>query len=178
MPLFEFQGKRPRIGTGTWVAPSACIIGDVTIGENCWIGPQAVIRGDFGSIVIGDCTAIEDGTVIHTPSRITIGSWVTVGHLAMIHGSHVGDYAVIGMHATLGDNARVGEWAIVAEHSLVKKNQVVPPEKLFAGVPAVEKGAITQQHREVMILGKQLYRDLARQYGEGLKLIGVSGGIG
>ncbi|HOJ13309.1 MAG TPA: gamma carbonic anhydrase family protein [Deltaproteobacteria bacterium] len=172
MPLYALGDKAPLIGADTWVAPSAEIIGDVTIGERCWIGPCAVIRGDFGSIVIGDDTAIEDGVVVHTPAMVTIGSFVTIGHLAMIHGASVGDYAVIGMNSTLGDNARVGEWAIVAEHSLVKKNQVVPPGKLYAGVPAVEKGEVTQVHREVMIAGKKLYRDLAGRYREGLRRIG------
>jgi len=88
MALYEFNGKVPLVGEGTWIASSSEIIGDVTIGKNCWIGPCAVIRGDFGSITIDDETAIEDGVVIHTPASVSIGTWVTIGHLAMIHGSN------------------------------------------------------------------------------------------
>jgi len=172
MGLFEFGGKAPRVGEGTWVAESAQIIGDVVIGKQCWIGPGAVLRGDFGSIVIGDCSAVEDGAVIHTPSRVEIGSWVTIGHMAMIHGSSIGDYAVIGMNSTLGDNTHVGEWSIVAEHSLVKKNQSIPPGRIYAGVPAVEKGGITETHREVMMAGKRLYQELAQRYLSALARIG------
>lgn len=164
MPIYTLNGRNPVIGPHTWVAPSAFIIGNVTIGSRCWIGPGAVIRGDFGEIVIGDETAIEDGAVLHTPTRLTIGRAVTVGHMAMVHGARVGDYAVIGMNSTLGDNAQVGEWSIVAEHSLIKKNQVVPGYRLYAGSPAVEKGEIDQRYREVMLLGKQMYIDLVAQY--------------
>ncbi|HNY65925.1 MAG TPA: gamma carbonic anhydrase family protein [Deltaproteobacteria bacterium] len=164
MPIYAFDGKKPVVGDGTWVAPSAYIIGNVTIGSRCWIGPGAVIRGDFGAIVIGDDTAVEDGVVIHTPALVTIGKAVTIGHSALIHGRSVGDYAVVGMHSTLGDNSVVGSWSIVAEHSLVKKNQVVPDSKLYAGVPAVEKGDISQQHRDIMLLGKQMYTELAARY--------------
>lgn len=171
MALFEINGKAPLVGEGTWIASSAEVIGDVRIGNNCWIGPCAVLRGDFGTVVVGDETAVEDGVVIHTPSMVTIGKQVTIGHLAMIHNSSIGDYAVIGMNSTLGDNARVGAWSIVAEHSLVKKNQVVPDYKLYAGSPAVEKGDITETYREVMMAGKQLYVDLVKHYRNTLKKI-------
>lgn len=172
MPVYEFKGKVPRIGEGTWVAPGADIIGDVLIGKNCWIGPNAVIRGDFGTIIIGDETAVEDGAVIHTPGTLTIGEKVTIGHLAMIHNSIIKDNAVIGMNSTLGDNAQVGSWSIVAEHSLVKKNQIVPDYKLYAGSPAVEKGDINQTYQEIMQAGKQMYKDLVLQYRNTLKKIG------
>jgi carbonic anhydrase/acetyltransferase-like protein (isoleucine patch superfamily) len=123
MALYEFNGKVPLVGEGTWIASSSEIIGDVTIGKNCWIGPCAVIRGDFGSITIDDETAIEDGVVIHTPASVSIGTWVTIGHLAMIHGSSVGDYAVVGMNSTLGDNTQVGSWSIVASIHCSKRTR-------------------------------------------------------
>ena len=171
MAIFEFNGKIPLVGEGTWIAPSAEIIGNVRIGKNCWIGPCAVIRGDFGTIFIDDETAVEDGVVIHTPSQVTIGKRVTIGHLAMVHNSIIKDYAVIGMNSTLGDSAQVGCWSIVAEHSLVKKNQIVPDYKLYAGCPAVDKGDITEAYQEIMMAGKQMYVDLAMQYQGTLKRI-------
>jgi phenylacetic acid degradation protein len=172
MAIFEYNKKTPQVGEGSWIAESAQVIGDVRIGKNCWIGPCAVLRGDFGTIVIGDETADEDGAVIHTPSLVTIGRFVTIGHLAMIHNSFVNDYSVIGMNSTLGDNAQVGCWSIVAEHSLVKKNQVIPDYKLYAGSPAVEKGDITQTYKDVMLFGKQMYAELVKQYTMTLKKIG------
>lgn len=164
MAIYSFNNTVPVIGAGTWIAPSAYIIGNVLIGEKCWIGPGAVIRGDFGSITIDDESAIEDCVVIHTPTTMTIGKAVTIGHSALVHGRSIGDYAVIGMHSTLSDNTIVGNWSIVAEHSLVKKNQIIPDKKVYAGVPAIEKGDIEQRHREIMLLGKQMYVDLAEKY--------------
>ncbi|MCU0575539.1 MAG: hypothetical protein MUD15_01785 [Desulfobacterota bacterium] len=121
MALYEFNNKAPRVGEGTWVAPSAEIIGDVTIGKNCWIGPCSVIRGDFGTIVIDDETAVEDGAVIHTPSLVTIGRRVTIGHLAMIHGSTVKDFAVIGMNSTLSSMPALLPWKRVISQRLTGK---------------------------------------------------------
>jgi carbonic anhydrase/acetyltransferase-like protein (isoleucine patch superfamily) len=132
------------------------------------VGPGAVIRGDFGGIIIGDESQIEDGVVIHTPTSVLIGKAVTIGHLAVVHGSRVGEYSVIGMHSTLGDKSVVGSWAIVAEHSLIKKNQVVPDNKIYAGVPAVEKGDVGDEYREIMLFGKGLYVDLAARYATSL----------
>jgi phenylacetic acid degradation protein len=171
MGIYAFDGRRPVVGEGTWISPDAHIIGDVRIGSRCWIGPGAVLRGDFGTIIIGDETAVEDGVVIHTPSSVIVGRAVTIGHLALLHGSEVGDYAVIGMHSTLGDNSRVGEWSIIAEHSLVKKNQEVPPGKIYAGAPAIEKGDVTEGYREIMLAGKQMYLDLAARYRSSLVLL-------
>lgn len=171
MPVYELNGKRPVIGEGTWMAPGAYIIGDVRIGKNGWLGPGAILRGDFGSIIIGDETAVEDGVVIHTPGKVIIGNKITIGHLAMIHNSIIKDYAVIGMHSTLSDNAQVGCWSIVAEHSLVKKNQIIPDYKIYAGSPAVEKGEVTETYQEVMQAGKQMYLDLVTQYMNTLKRV-------
>jgi len=164
MALYEFNGKKPQLDRSSWIAKSAEIIGDVRIGERCWIGPNAVLRGDFGSIIIGDDTAIEDGVVIHTPKRLEIGNFVTIGHMAMIHGKRIMDYAVVGMNSTLGDNTAVGSWAIVAEHSLVKKNQIIPDYKLYGGCPAIEKGDIDERYKEIMLLGKLMYVDLVSKY--------------
>lgn len=171
MALYEFNKVKPLVDESSFIADSAEIIGAVKIGKRCWIGPNAVIRADFGSIVIGDNTAIEDGVVIHTPSSVQIGNFVTIGHMAMVHGKIIEDYAVIGMNSTLGDNTVVKTWSIVAEHSLVKKNQIIPAYKLYAGSPAVEKGDIDQRYKEVMQLGKQMYVDLVSKYRDTLKKI-------
>ena len=85
MPVYEFAGKRPKIGRGTWIAPSAEIIGDVEIGESCYIGFQAVLRADFGSIRIGNESLVEENVVIHTAKQTILGNRVIIGHMAMIH---------------------------------------------------------------------------------------------
>ncbi len=76
MPIYEIDGQSPQIGQGTWVAPSAEIIGNVEIGDNCYIGFGAIIRGDFGKIIIGNETLVEESVVIHTAELTDIGNKV------------------------------------------------------------------------------------------------------
>jgi len=92
----SFDGRIPRIGEGSYVHPSADVFGDVTIGQGCWIGPGARLRGDYGTIVVGDYSSIEDNCVIHArPGETThIDNWVTIGHGCVIHTATVRDYAV------------------------------------------------------------------------------------
>jgi carbonic anhydrase/acetyltransferase-like protein (isoleucine patch superfamily) len=158
--------QKPVVGSTTWVADSADIIGNVTIGENCYIGWGAVIRADYGTVVIEDGTAIEENVTIHAwhGGSVRIGREVTVGHNAMIHNCSIGDYAVIGMNSTIADFSEVGEWAIIGEHSLVKRGQIVPPKKIYAGVPSVEKGDILEKHITEWISIKKMYQESAAKY--------------
>ncbi len=171
MPLYEFDGKRPVIGQGTWIAPSAEIIGAVTIGENCYIGFGAVIRADFGTITIGDETAVEEGVIIHEAEQVVIGSRVIIGHMAMIHDAVIEDCALIGMQSMICDHSRTGEWAMIGEKSLVMKRQVIPSHEIFAGVPARKIGTVTEKHKSRLALGQQLYAGLPAMYADSFKEI-------
>ena len=111
------------VGKDTYISDLARIIGDVVIGNNCYVGHGTILRGDYGRIVIGDGTAVEEGVIIHAPPGDTnqIGGKVTIGHNATIHGKHIGNLAVIGMGSVLSIWSEIGEWAIVAEGSIVKQ---------------------------------------------------------
>jgi phenylacetic acid degradation protein len=170
MPLYELNHIKPLVGEGTWIAPSAHIIGNVTIGRNCFIGFGAVIRGDFGPITIGNESLIEDNVVIHTATRSQIGNRVIVGHMAMIHDAVIDDNSLIGMKAMICEGAVVGKGSIIAEHSLVMKNHNILPGKIYAGSPAVIKGDVTEQHRDMLMLGIQAYIDLTKRYCDSFKL--------
>ena len=164
MPIYEINGKRPQVGKGTWIAPSAEIIGDVTIGDCCYIGFGAIIRGDFGSITIGSQTLIEEAVVIHCASSATIGSRVIVGHKAMLHDTTIHDNALIGMQSMICDFSEIQEWSIVAEQSLIMKRQVVPTGKIFGGSPAQEIGVVKQAHKDRFNFGIEAYGELTAQY--------------
>jgi carbonic anhydrase/acetyltransferase-like protein (isoleucine patch superfamily) len=172
VPVYEIDGKRPQIGTGTWVAPSAEIIGEVEIGENCYIGFGAVIRGDFGKIKIGDQSLIEEGVVIHTADRTDIGTQVIIGHLAMIHDAAIHDNALIGMKAMICEYATIGEGSIIAEQSLVRKQTTIPPGMIAAGSPAKIVGDVGPHHRERLASGIGAYLQLIRSYHHSFKQIG------
>ena len=171
MPIYEIEGQSPQVGKGTWMAPSAEIIGDVEIGENCYIGFGAIIRGDFGKIIIGNQSLVEEGVVIHTAELTQIGNKVIIGHLAMIHDATIHDRALIGMKAMICEYATIGEWSIIAEQSLVRKQTTIPPGKIAAGSPARVVGDVGKDHRERLANGLQAYLQLIGSYHHSFKQI-------
>lgn len=154
----EVRGHTPSVGEGTFVAETAVIVGDVTIGRDCSIWFNAVLRGDVNTITIGDRTNIQDGAVIHTlydgsphPSQTHIGSDVSVGHNAVIHGGIIGDNCLIGMGAIVLDNAEIPSGCIIAAGALVLSNAKLEPDSLYAGVPARKIREVTPEQREQII---------------------------
>lgn len=161
----EVRGHSPEVGENTFLAETAVLLGDVTIGRYCSIWYNAVLRGDVNKIVIGDRTNIQDGAVLHTlydqskhPSQTIIGSDVSVGHNAIIHGGVIGDNCLIGMGATILDNAVVPSGCIIAANALVLSNAKLEPDSLYAGVPAKRIREVTPEQREEII------RRTARDY--------------
>ncbi len=150
----KLLGHTPSVGKGTFLAETAVLIGDVTIGKDCSIWYGAVLRGDVNTITVGDRVNIQDGTVIHTlykKSVTRIGSDVSIGHNATIHGATIEDKCLIGMGATILDNAVVGTGCIVAANSLVLSNAVLEPNGVYAGVPAKRVKEVTPEQREEII---------------------------
>lgn len=172
MTVYQFEDRIPRIGGETYIHPTASVLGDVSIGKGCWIGPGACIRGDYGAIVIGDYTSVEENVVIHArpDERTEIGEWVTIGHAAVIHNATVKDYAVIGMRSVVSDWAVIGAWGVVAEGAVVRQSQEVPDGKIAVGVPArlLEKD-VSEEYKAQWTEFKKIYVDLARRYPAGLK---------
>lgn len=164
MSIYKFEKNIPKIGNNSYIYKSADIIGDVTIGENCYIGPGARIRGDYGTIKIGNNTAIEENVVIHArPDDITnIGNYVTIGHASIIHNALIKDWAVIGMGAIVSDWATVGIWAVVAEGAVVKNKQNIPDRNIAVGVPAKVVSEISSEYEKQWTKYKKIYCDLAK----------------
>lgn len=166
-----FEDRTPVIGEGSYVHPSADVLGDVKIGKDCWIGPGARLRGDYGTIVIGDSTGVEDNCVIHARpgEQTTIGNWVTIGHGAIVHNATVQDYALLGMGCIVSDWADVGEWGIVAEGAVVTQRQKIPSCRIAVGTPArlLDK-IVSEEFKKQWTDFKKIYVDLAHRYPAGL----------
>jgi phenylacetic acid degradation protein len=173
MSVCVFEGKAPRLGEGTWVHPSAEVIGDVVTGRDCWIGPGARLRGDYGAIVLGDYTAVEDNCVVHArpDETCTIGSWVTLGHACVVHNAlDLGDYAVIGMGAVVSDWAEIGEWGVIAEGAVLPQRRVVPAGRIAAGVPArLLDRPVDEAFKTAWRGFKQRYVELCERYRRGFE---------
>ncbi len=136
--IYEYREKRPRIGTGVWIAPTATIIGDVELGDGASVWFGAVLRGDEGSIVIGRGSNVQDNAVIHTTAELPtiLGEDVTIGHGALLEGCTIAKGAVIGMGAIVLHQAVVGERAMIAAGSVVTPGSIIPAGTLAAGSPA------------------------------------------
>ena len=151
--------------------PPADVLGDVRLGARCWIGPGARLRGDYGSIVLGDCCAVEDNCVVHaTPGRDLHHR--VLGHarprLRRPQRRSIGDFAVIGMGAVVSDWAEIGEWAVVAEGAVVPQRAVVPAARIAAGVPArLVDRAVDEDFKATWRGFKQRYVDLCERYRSG-----------
>ena len=135
----ELNGKKPRFGDGCWLAETAVVIGDVEMGSECTVWYNAVVRGDVHYIRIGDKVNIQDGTVINCEYQtcpVNIGSNVTIGHNAIMHGCTIHDHVLIGMGATVMNDAVVHSGSIIAAGAVIKEGQVVDSGEIWAGVPA------------------------------------------
>ena len=158
-----------KIHKSTFIAPSAIIIGHVTIGEKCGVFPNAVIRGDENSIVIGNGSNIQDCCVIHADAEhpVKIGMNVTIGHAAMIHGATISDDCLIGIHATVLNGAKINSGSIIGACALVTEDMIVPEHSLILGVP----GKIIKQDSQLIhIIRKnaEIYQQLSQKHKQGM----------
>ncbi len=172
MALYEFEGKRPIIGAGSFVNESADVIGGVTIGEQCFIGAGARLRGDYGTIVIGNRTSVQENVVIHARDgeRTVVGDNVQLGHGSILHNCTVKDNAVIGVGAIVSDYAVVGDWTIIGEGAVVRGD--IPEGAVAVGVPARVIGKVTDEQKREWLYYKEKYAELASvRYPRGLKRI-------
>jgi len=173
MSVYEFEGKVPKIGKNTYISKSASVIGDVTIGDGCFIGPGARIKGDYGKVIIGNETSVQENCVIHARpnEECRIGNRVNVGHASTLHGCTIKNNAIIGMGAIISDWALIGEWTVIGEGAVVKQNQKIPDGKICVGVPAKIIGEVKEDYKKEYEYFKDTYVDLAIRYSKNLKEI-------
>jgi carbonic anhydrase/acetyltransferase-like protein (isoleucine patch superfamily) len=136
--LARYLGRTPDTARAVFVAPNATVVGDVTLAENSSVWYGCVLRGDINSIVIGEGTNVQDGTVVHLADDygVKVGKRTTIGHAAIIHACEIGDECLIGMGATILDGAKIGDRCIVGANALVPQRFVAPPGSMILGVPA------------------------------------------
>lgn len=173
--LYSFDNRTPTLGSDTYISETAIVVGDVRIGDNCYIGHGAILRGDYGTIEIGNGTAVEEGAVMHAPPDQTcrLGQRVTVGHGAVVHSKDIGQDAVIGMGSVISIRAVIGARSIVGEGAVVPMQKAFPEDVVIAGNPAKILRTLSQKDFDKWQWGKQLYVDLAKKYLEkGMHRIG------
>lgn len=166
MPILPYNGAWPRIASDAFVAPSALIAGDVTIGPGASIWFGAVIRGDEAPITIGARTNVQDNCVLHIDTGVpcVIGEDCSLGHGAIVHGAHLGNRVLVGMHATVLSHAEVGDDCIVAAGAVITEGQHIAAGMLVVGVPGRAIRATNEGERRRVIDGAANYQRYARAY--------------
>ena len=168
-----FQGIRPQIDSTAFIAETAVIVGDVTIGRESSIWYNVVARGDVNYIRIGDRTNIQDLSMLHVTHRknaddpgapLVIGDDVTVGHSVTLHGCTIEDGAFIGMQAIIMDKVVVGKGALVGARALVTEGTVIQPHTLWVGAPARYKRDLTPEEIAWLEKSSGNYVRYSRQY--------------
>lgn len=147
------KGISPQMGAGCWLAENATVVGEVTMGDQCTVWFNAVIRGDVNYIKIGDRTNIQDNATIHCTYEkhpTIIGSDVSIGHNAIVHGCTLEDNVLIGMGAMVMDGVVVQSGAIVAAGAVVLENTIVEANSIYAGVPAKKVKTVEGKNKEML----------------------------
>jgi len=167
MPLYSLKDRQPRLPAGDWyIAPTAAVIGSVVLGRQANVWFNVVIRGDNELITIGECTNVQDGSVLHAdPGKpLVLGANVTIGHKVMLHGCEVCDGSLIGMNAVLLNGAKVGAGSILGAGSLIAEGREIPPGVLALGTPAKVVRQLTPEEQAGLLRIAQGYVERAARY--------------
>ncbi len=143
--LITVNGHTPQVDPQAWVAPTACLIGDVVLGPSASIWYGVVARADQDRIAIGAHSNIQDNTVLHTDTglQLQVGERVVVGHSAVLHGCQIEDEVIVGMGAIVLNGARIGSGSIIGAGALVAGGTEIPPHSLVLGSPGRVRREIT-----------------------------------
>lgn len=172
MPLFSFEGVAPTVHETAFVAPTATLVGDVTVEEGASVWYGAVVRADYAPVVIRAGANVQDGAVVHAPPGMPceIGEGATVAHNCVVHGATIGAEALIANGAVVLDGATIGARSLVAGGSTVRPAAEIAEGVLAAGSPATEKGPLAGTPAEFWVqVNPQAYRELAQRHRTGIE---------
>lgn len=172
MPLYAFEGQSPEVHPTAFVAPTATLVGAVTIeaGASVWYG--AVIRADYSPVIVREGANVQDGAVLHGPPNnpTEVGRGATVAHLCVVHGATLGEECLIANGTTVLDGATIGARTMIAAHSLVAAGADIPAGVLAAGSPAVVKKALEGTPAEFWVkMNPPAYAELAQRHRNGIQ---------
>lgn len=170
-PIYAFGKDQPHLASSSWVAPTAQLIGDVTLGEEASVWFGAVLRAEFASIYIGAKSNVQDNTVIHvdfnTPTYV--GENVTIGHSCIVHGCHIEGQSLIGMGSIILNRAYIEPFCLIAAGTLIPEGKRIETGHLVMGVPGKIVRPLTAGEKEALEKSAQTYKMNARAYQDNLR---------
>lgn len=163
---YRLGDSRVETHPQSWVAPNATLVGKIRLeaGANVWFG--AVLRGDNELIHIGENSNVQDGSVMHTDMGypLTLGTGVTVGHNAMLHGCTVGDYSLVGINAVILNGAKIGKYCIIGANTLIAEGKEIPDGSLVVGSPGKVVRELTEHQKKMLEASAAHYVHNAQRY--------------
>lgn len=160
----DLKDKKTNIHPNAFIAETADVLGDVTIGQGSSLWYGAVARGDMSYITIGKYTNIQDNATVHVDTDLPckIGDYTTVGHNAVVHGCEVGNNCLIGMGSIILNGAVIGDNCIIAAGALITEGAIIPPNSLVMGSPGKVKREVTKEEIETVRYNAIRYEELWR----------------
>jgi len=173
MPVYSLANLSPQLAAGAWAAPSADLIGDVRLGTRASVWFGAVLRGDNTPLILGEETNFQDGAIGHSDADfpLTVGTRVTVGHQAILHGCTVADDCLIGMGARILNGAIIESECIVGAGALITEGKTFPAGSLIVGAPARAVRQVTQEERALLRASAAHYAEKAQRYAAELRIV-------
>lgn len=169
MPLFAFEGVSPTVHPSAWIAPTATLVGDVTVEADASVWYGAVLRADFGPVIVRAGANIQDNSVLHGgPEGTEIGPGATVGHLCVVHGARIGEEALIGNGATILDGVVVGPRTLIAAGATIAPNTRVEAEQVVLGELATVHRPLSTGARRWIATNPAAYTELAQRHRTGV----------
>ena len=164
--IYPLPDKPPQIDPSAWIAPTACIIGQVTLGADSSIWFNCVLRADINQIIIGTATNIQYVCLMHVTKDLglSVGDRVTVGHGAILHGCKIDSDCLIGMGAIVLDGAQIGQYSLIAAGTIISPGTRIPPDSLVMGTPGKVVRQIRPGDRVLIDAGAQNYLGYKNSY--------------
>ncbi len=158
-------------GENYWIAPTAILIGSVTLGRNASIWWNSVLRADNEPIVVGENSNVQDGCVLHTDPGypLTIGKGATIGHMVMLHGCTVGDGSLVGIGSVILNGTKIGKNCVIGAATLLAENKEIPDNSLVVGSPGRVIRTLSEEQIAKVAKAATGYVERWQQYKRDLK---------
>lgn len=169
--LLQLDERRVRAEGDYWVADNAIVVGSVLLKQNASVWFNAVVRGDNELITIGEGSNVQDGSVLHTDPGcpLVIGSHVTVGHKAMLHGCVIGDNSLIGINAVVLNRVKIGRNCLIGANALITEGKEIPDNSMVLGAPGKVVRELSEAEIQGLRLSAEHYVENARRFRRGLQ---------
>jgi carbonic anhydrase/acetyltransferase-like protein (isoleucine patch superfamily) len=164
--IHTLENRTPSLMGDNFVAPTATVIGRVTLERQASVWFNCVLRGDCDEIIVGEGSNIQDASVLHTDAGIPlrVGANCTIGHMVMLHGCEIGEGSLIGIKAVILNNARIGRNTLVGAGTLIPERKTFPDGVLIMGTPGKVVRELSPQEIQALQFNAQFYRENAKRY--------------